>query len=208
MGKINKELAIKKGLIINDNIDKYNNLVEIYKYLLEYYISSKVDLSKYDEMIKNSDLFIGNNNKYKVLNKFLNLDYIFLINNLYVEKLSDEDINKLLSFDKNNITNDILNIIERTYKDIILDNYKDNEYSNKKYKVCYGDIVPNNMVNNDSLVLKIYYGKNTKEVSGNEFIELHKKQLVFFEKLINNIKQEVNSILNINCEVLLEKDIY
>ena len=209
MKRNNVQEAIIKGLVINNNSDKYDNLVKIYKYLLEYYISSKVNLSKYDEMIKNSNLYIGVNNKYKGINEYLKLDYIFLINELYVEKLSIQDIDILLNkFDKDNINDEVINIISRTYKEVIYDNFKNNEYCNEKYKVFYGTAVPKNAVNNDSLVLKIYYGKNLINLDGDEFIELHKKQLAFFDELINNIKQEVFNNLNINCEVLLEKDIY
>jgi hypothetical protein len=209
MININRELAVSKNLIIDGNEEKYNLLVRNYKYLLEYYINSRIDLSNYDNMIKNSDLSIGTNSKYKSINEYLNLDYIFLINNLFVEKLSNEDINEILNkFNKDNISNELITIIERTYKDVILDNYREDGYTDKIYKVCYGSIVPRNMVNNNSLVFKLIYGKNLIDVEGDQFIGLHKKQLMFLEDVINKLKEEVSNKLNIDCEVLLEKDIY
>ena len=209
MQKTNKKMAVEKGLFIMDDATKYNELVKIYKYLLEYYINSKIDLLKYEELIRDSGLYIGINSKYKLLNEFLKLDYIFLINNLFVEKLSVEDINLIMTkFNKENISDELIGIVERTYKDVIYDNYFKGEYQNIIYKVCYGPVVPFNMVDNNAVVFKIYYGKNLIDKDGDDFIKLHEKQLAFFDDLINKIKNEVKEKLNVNCEVLLEKDIY
>lgn len=207
MERFNVKLAQEKGLINGDDKSKYDDLVKKYKYLLEYYINSKIDLSKYEELIKNSGLSIGINNKYKVLNVYLKLDYIFLISNLFVEKLSLEDISLLSKFD-NNVTEELINVVERTYKDVVCDNYFKGEYTNSIYKVCYGPMVPFNFVDNDSLVLKIYYGKNLINADGQEFIDLHEKQLNFFHQLIDTIKNDFKEKLNTKCEILLEKDIY
>ena len=209
MNRINEKLAIEKELIINGDKSKYYDLVKMYKYLLEYYIGTRVEFLKYEELIKNSGLYIGINSKYKNLNEYLKLDYIFLINNLFVEKLSIEDINVLMTkFDRNNISNELILIVERTYKDIIYDNYIKGEYQNSIYKVCYGPVVPFNMVDNNALVFKIYYGKNLIDKDGSEFIELHEKQLSFFHNLISKLKDEIKEKLDINCEILLEKDLY
>lgn len=208
MGRINEELARQKGLITERDTSKYEELVKKYKYLLEYFISTKIDLSKYEDMIKNSGLYIGVNDKYKSLNEYLKLDYIFLITNLFVEKLSLEDISLLEGFDNNNITDEVMGVIARTYKDVIYDNFFKGEYQNIKYNVCYGPMVPINFVDNDAIAFKIYYGKNQIDLDGDEFIELHKKQLSFFDELINKFKEEIKEKLDINCGVLLEKDIY
>ena len=208
MANYNKELINEKGLINNDDTKKYDKLIKNYKYLLEYYISTKVDLSKYEKIIKSSDLGISINPKYKSLNEYFNFDYIFLINNLFIEKLSLEDIDKLINLNKDDITSEILNIIEKTYKEVILDNYYDNCYHDEPYKVCYGDAILSNFVDNNALVFKIYYGKNSINLDGDEFLKLHEKQLSFLKDLIDIIKKDVKEKLNINCEILLEKDIY
>lgn len=205
----NINLANEKGLIVDNDEQRYNELVKKYKYLLEYYINTQIDLKKYEEMIKNSGLYIGVNSKYKSLNEYLNLDYIFLITNLFIEKLSIEDINLIMDkFDKENINNELVGLVERTYKDVIYDNYFEGEYTNSTYNVCYGPVVPSNFVLNNALAFKIYYGKNLINLDGDEFIKLHEKQLAFFDKLINEIKDEVKEKLDIDCGVLLEKDIY
>lgn len=209
MDRINENLAKEKGLILNNDYSKYYKLVDIYKYLLEYYLNSKIDFAKYEELIKNSGLYIGINDKYKSINKYLNLDYIFLINNLFVEKLSNEDIELLLSqFSPDSIDEKLINVVEKTYKDVIYDNFIKGEYQNIICKVCYGEMVPINFVDNNSLVFRIYYGKNLINVDGDEFIKLHEKQLAFFKDLISNIKKDIYEKLNVNCDILLRKDIY
>ena len=196
----NIELINNKGL--DDN--QYKDLEKKYKYLLEYYLSTIINFNEYEEEINNSNLYIGKNSKYKSINLYLNLYYIFLINNLFIEKLSMDDINLLSNFN-GNVNNELIDLIKRTYKDIILDNYTKDGYIEDTYKVCYGDVVPFNFVDNDALVLKIYYGKNTRNIDGKEFIELHKKQLNFFNILIDKIINEIEEKLDVKCNVLLEK---
>lgn len=204
---INKKLAMAKGLMTDNDNSKYDELVKKYKYLLEYYLNSKIDLSNYENLIKNSGLYIGKNDKYKSLNEYLKLDYIFVISRLFIEKLSNEDINLLNSFNNDTVTEELINLIDRTHKDVIYDNFIHGEYKDIVCKVCYGPAVPFNMTDNDSLALKIYYGKNLIELNDDEFIELHEKQIAFFQDLINQIKEDFKNI-GIKCEVLVEKDIY
>ena len=209
MTSYNKELAKEKGLIINEDTTKYDKLVKNYKYLLEYYINTKIDLKKYDNYIKNSELGIGINPKYRPLNEYLGLDHIFFINNLFVEKLSTSDVDKILNnFDITNISSELLEIIERTYKDVIYDNYFKGEYRNDIYKVCYGAVIPSNFIDNNSLVFKIYYGKNLINLDGDEFIKIHEAQLEFFNNLINVLQNDIKDKLKVNCTILIEKDIY
>ncbi len=209
MKHINSVLAIQKKLIYNDDMSLYNKLRIKYQYVLEYYLSTIIDLKKYEQEIDNSNLYIGKNIKYKVLNKYLDLDYLFLINNLFIEKLNENDINLLQNFNENNISNDLLNMVERTFKEIIKDNYLNNEYQDKIYKICYGPVVPSNFVDNDALVFKLYYGKNIKEIlDTDKFLEINQKQISFINDIINKIKKEIKEKLNVNCEILLEKDIY
>lgn len=209
MKKINMELAREKGLIANQNFDVYNEITKAYKYVLEYYLNSVIDLKKYDEEIKKSNLYIGMNKKYKQLNSYLDLNYIFLLNRLFIEKLDKKDIDLLKnSFNKNKISDELISMVKRTFKNVIYDNYLDGQYVEKVYKVCYGAFVPLNFVDNDSLILKIYYGRNEKKIlDTKEFIALDKRQVDFFSELINELKKDIITKLKIKCDVLIEKDI-
>lgn len=205
----NNILAKEKKLINNNDDSLYKKLSLRYKYILEYYLNTVVDFKKYENEIDNSNLYIGKNSRYKSLNEYLNLDYIFLINNLFIEKLSDDNLELLKnSFNKDNLSIELVEMVKNTYQDVIRDNYLNGEYYDKIYNVCYGEFVPTNFVSNNSLVFKIYYGKNLKELFKEDFIKLHQDQLKFFRKIISEIKNEIMVKLNVQCEILLEKDIY
>ena len=200
---VNIALAEKKGL----DKSKYDKLVKNYMYLLEYYINSKIDLSRYDELIKNSDLYYGINTKYQSLNEYFSFNYIFLINNLFVEKLSIKELELLDSFN-DVVNNELIDLVDRTYKEVIFDNFNNGNYQDNVSKVCYGSLIPSHMVDNNALVFKIYFGKNKIDLSGQEFIELTEKQYDFLDNIANKIKEDIRNKLNTNCEVLIEKDIY
>ena len=204
MSKINEELAKEKGL----DETRYNKLSKKYKYLLEYYLNAIVDFKKYDEEIRNNDLYIGPNLKYKSLNEFFDFDYIFFLNDLFIEKLSIDDISLLENSNINDPNSKIMEMIDNTYRNIIKNNYNKGKYLDLVYKVCYGPIMPSNFVNNDSLVFKIYYGKNVINVDDKDYIELRNKQIQFLSEIINKIKKEVKEKTNVDCEILIEKDIY
>lgn len=207
MGKINLELAKEKGLI-NDNDLIYQKMVKDYKYLLEYYLSTIIDFSKYEDMIINGNLYIGKNIKYSESNEYLKLNYLFLVNNLFVEKLDETDLDLLKNFNKDNISSQLIDLVKRTYKNVIKDNYFKGEYTDQVYSVCYGPNVPYNYVKNDSLVFRFIYGKNLIETGDDKFIELDKKQTSFINDVVNRFKEEVYNKTGLVTEVLIMKDIY
>ena len=211
MNNMNIEEARNKGLIAGNDMSVYKKVQKEYKYIFEYYLSSIIDFNKYEKEIDNSNLYIGigKNLKFKMLNEYMNLDYFFFISNLFVEKLCKNDIELLLAkFNKNNISDELVEMVKRTYKDVIKNNFFKGEYTDKVYKVCYGPIVPINFVDNDALVFKLYYGKNLINLEKSEFIALHQKQLVFLNEITKRIIDEIKERIGVKCAFLLEKDIY
>jgi hypothetical protein len=204
---INIELAKAKGLI-TDNDNLYKELEKKYKYILEYYLNTIIDFSIYENMISSSNLYIGKNKKYQDLNEYLKLDYLFFINNLFIEKLDDNNLTLLKNFNKDNITDEVVNMIKNTYSDVIKDNYFKENYTDQIYKVCYGPVVPINFVDNNSLVFRFIYGKNLIDLNGDEFFELDKKQKDFINEVIDKLKNEIFDKTGLKTEVLITKDIY
>ncbi len=204
---INIELAKSKGLI-TDNDALYKELEKKYKYLLEYYLSTVIDFNKYENMINTSNLYIGKNSKYQRLNEYLKLDYIFLINNLFIEKLDNSNLDLLKNFNKDNITSNLIDMVKNTCSDVIKDNYHKGNYIDEIYKVCYGPVVPFNFVDNNSLVFNFIYGKNLIEVNGDKFFELDEKQNKFNNETTEELKKEKLDKTGLKAEVLISKDIY
>ena len=210
---VNIELAKQKGLIVNDDNSKYRLLENLYKYLFENYLNEQVNLKKYDEELLNSELDFGISHpipyqKGNELNDFFKFNYIFLLNDFFIEKLSSDDINVLLNslkIEKLVPTPELMEIIKRTYIDVIKNNYTKNGYVDEIFKVSYGEFHPGNFVSNNALVLKIFYGKNKKQMTDEEYLQNMKEKKDYLNNLVERIKNEINGKLDINVELLTEK---
>lgn len=198
-----------ESLIKEKNIE--NNYIELqnkYKKLFEQYILQKINLKKYDDLILNSNLDFGisipnTQQLFTELENFLELKYIYIINNFFIEKL-DNNALELLIKSPYNLNEQTYSLIEGTYKDIIKDNFN-NEYSDKKYYVCYGYNIKSNYAYNDALVFHIIYSRNTKEYSDEEFIQNIKDKRIFLDTLKAHMIEEINQQLSIPCHVIVSK---
>lgn len=207
---INKKLANEKKLIKEDNYINYLYVQALYKKAFEKYLSLNIDLSIYDKKLSESELDFGIilDERKTVFHKnsYLNLNYIYIRNYFYVEKLSVDYI-KIFFERLNNhnyeIDNILLKIVQETYSDVINDNYKHNEYK-EDTTTCYGPIIPSNIVNSKSLVLVIQYGRNNKSYTDEEFLinQLKKKQ--FIRDIAEKMEKEITKILGIESKVLIE----
>lgn len=210
---VNIELARQKGLIVADDSSKYRLLENLYKYLFENYLNEQVNLKKYDEELLNSELDFGISHpileqKGNNLNDFLKFNYIFLLNDFFIEKLSIEDINVLLNslkLQKLVPTKELMEMIKRTYVDVIKNNYTKNGYVDDVFKVSYGEFHPGNFVSNNALVLKIFYGKNKRQMTDEEYLLNMKEKKEYLNNFIQRLKNEITNKLNISVEVLSEK---
>ena len=121
-----KELCTLEGEFTN----KYYTLYKNYKILLDKYLLNRLSLKQYDNMINNSNLrFIpvdNNDMDYYQYISTMGLNFIYLTNNIYVEKLSNEDINKIINRSYEELVNpssELMDIVSRTYENIICDSY-------------------------------------------------------------------------------------
>ena len=135
-------LLISKKLADDSEInDRYCQLYINYRCLLDRYLVNKFSLKEYDERIIDSGLkFLPVKRDamdYYQYMSTMGLNYIYLRNNLYVEKLMEADIEKILSLSKAEIespSQDILSLIENTYHDVISRAKNNNTISIS----CYG----------------------------------------------------------------------
>jgi len=120
-----QEKGLADGKSINEN---YVKIYLAYKNLLEYYLFTRLNLNKYDNALNSCGLTFPSVEKscmdfYQIFSKHLG-NYFFLRNNLYIERLSKEDllyISNLITSDSMDME-EAMRFIERTYKEIIREN--------------------------------------------------------------------------------------
>ena len=203
---IDLNLANQKGLSTNGVLnDKYFNLVNNYKYLLSYYLMSKTSLKRYDNEIKNYYIKFTEITKDKMdfyqETSYLELDYLYLRNNLYVEFLSENEINEILSLDINNKESftKCLNIVTDTYKNII------NKYNGKSdvtHMVNYGPNSGAYLIESEVLVIGLRYDDDASINMKDGKIKYY-QQRNYIKYLIERIEDSLEKELDMYVKVMV-----
>ena len=187
------------------NRENYRELENIYKKYFEIYLNSQINLKEYDESMKNSELDFGilqsKVNIKSNLEEYLNLNYFYILNNFYIEKLTDEEKQILMS----NNEEEIFNLIKNTYKNIIT--YTREDIPNNRFKINYTFSTSKESFSyNDELVVAIYYGKNTIDlISKENYLDNYNKKQEFLNDLSNNLSNEIKSKLDLDCKIIYLK---
>lgn len=195
----------------NISLEEYVILKKTYKQLFEIYLQNKIDLKLYDNKIKNSGLDFGKGHptKSNVINdlgEYLGLDYIYIINDFFIEKLSINDLNELRKvYQEKKYNINTIKMIEKTYKEVLNNNFVNGKYVNQPFNRCYGPVIPKNFALSDSLVIKIIFGKNTKQYDDEEYLVNAKAKTNFLNILCNDLKKEIEENLGIKVTILREK---
>ncbi len=173
------EIISKRGLE-----DKYFDLLNKYNSFLTSFIKEKLPLEQIANNMNKSELDFKKMQEkdmdFYQITSTMGLNYIYLRNNIYIEKLNDDDINFL---EKNNKYNDeVKEYIGKTYKDVI------NPYNNSKI-IFYGPENGNFMCNSSDLVLGIRYDEFNTELDDEKFKEnfLQKQSIISQTSVILNI---------------------
>lgn len=187
------------------NREQYKDLENIYKNYFEKYLASKTNIIKYDESMKNSELDFGLLNR-KVnlksnLDEYLNLNYFYILNIFYVEKLTNE---QQLILSSNN-EEQIIQLVINTYKDII--KYTREDHPNERYKVNYTfNSSEESYSYNDELVIAIYYGSNTIDlVTKEKYLDNYHKKEEFLNEISNDLSSEIKNNLDLDCKIIYQK---
>ena len=150
---------------------EYLLLYSLYSNYLYNYLIQLLNLKEYDNLLKNSDknfVVIDDDNKdlYQFLsNGFLN--YIYIRNNIYLERLNEEEYkflkNRLIA---NNLGYDNLakKFIDNTYKKVILENVSDKNH----VKINYGPDNYQFYQMDNALILGIRYDNYYRENNIND----------------------------------------
>lgn len=195
----------------NISLEEYGVLKKIYKQLFEIYLQNKIDLKLYDNKIKNSDLDFGKGHPTKSnlindLGEYLGLNYIYIINDFFIEKLRINDLNELRKvYQEKKYNINTIKMIEKTYKEVLNNNFVNGKYVNEPFNRCYGPVIPKNFALSDSLVMKIIFGKNTKQYDDTEYLVNAKAKTSFLNILCNDLKKGIEENLGIRVTILREK---
>lgn len=195
--KKRRELAISKKMIQGQNTEVFKKVYNIYKNGFEQLLNDRLNFPKIDEEIENANLFFApSKTQLEILkNSIISSKFFNCLNDFYVEKLENRDIEVLNKKEK--IDEEVVEIVKRTYKEILK---KDGVEM-----ITYFPTLPERIVKNQTIVLEFAYGKNTKEFANDEFIELIKKQRNFIENMNKKIEAEINTKMELPAKILVAK---
>ena len=174
-----------------------DNVWKIFKDGFSVLLNSKIDFKEIDSKIENANLHFTKSKKAEV-NKNINSDYIICLNELFINKLSDNDINILMN--KSLVDEEVLNIVNRSLEDILIkDGVK---------MITYEYTIPDRIIENGTIVLEFLYAKNDVELRGEDYINNYKKQQEFINTLKQDIEEKVEREFNIKCKLLIDKTVW
>lgn len=132
-----------------------------YREGLKQYLLKELDLKEYDFMLEESEMnYIPNDEESKSdaqKTGDLGLKYLYLRNELHLERLSETDIETLkieMKKNRNDISEEAMSVIEATYANVITPKEIMTE-EDKKILTYYDSAITPDFVTMDSLVLKI-----------------------------------------------------
>jgi len=209
MNKINENMIKIK----NNNMPKkeYIELYNIYRFFMTKYIIEKLNLKEYDKKIKNSkcNFLPIETNKMDMYQLFScdELEYIYIRNNIYIERLSDKEIALLKEKIKNNdysLDESVVDLIEKTYQKIIFEDLMKN---GKVYQITYGPDSSRYFARNDSLVLGIRYDEFAEtKLTDEEWKIQNQKQREFLRNIKNEMSNEFENKLNVPIKIIKYND--
>lgn len=206
--RINFESAKSKNLISNNDCKVYSLVQGLYIKAFETFLLSKIDLKKYDDMLLNSELDFGvipKERKFAYHNlSHMNLSYIYIRNFFFVEKLDSSDLK--VFFDKisrndYSVDESIIKIVENTYKDVMVDNFRTNQYISGDTIISYGAHAEINDCYADALCIYIHYGYSSKNFNEQEYFENKEKKEELLEKISKEIIDIISESLKIKVDV-------
>jgi len=197
--------AKKKGLVkYGILISRFYKCVSVYKPILDVILYKELDLKYYDDLFVNDPLeFICNTpENYDVYQYISNMGmkFLYIRNNLFVERLSIDQINNFVSdYDKSNISKESVEIVKQTYKDII------KYYTDKPdtMNVEYGPFNPYFFAPNNSVVIGVnidFFSDNG--LSDDKWKENFFNQMSKANEILDNMRNELANKLSIPVTVI------
>ena len=198
------KLATEKGLANNNELtEKFEMLEKKYRKYLQIYMCNMLNLTDYDEKIKESELnFVPCQEELKdYYQKQSNLKYMYIKNNMHIEKLTQEDMN-LLATSSND--NELLQLVARTFLEVIKIEVIDGKYIPGKFQTQYfkGYDTMATILPNDSVIIVIKEGHEKTNFNNLEELRssLQEKDK-FINQLITDMKTSFKNV-DFNVEII------
>ena len=161
-------------------------------------------IKKFDDILRMSSLNFSKveyeDMDYYQRTSTMDLNYIYLRNNLNIENLSKNDLELLESLECDslvNVTDDLNELIRRTYKNVI-----NPSYGNKKY-ICYGPSIGKYLASSDDLVLGIRYNEfEENNLTDDEWFDNSIAQNEKLKEICEALEQVLSSELNVNVKCI------
>ena len=192
------------------NSAELNNYIELYcKYrqLFTEFLIKKLNLKEYDNIIGNSNLNIPvtpeeNMDIYQYFSSNI-LKYVYVRNNIYIERLTQEEIEYLKKIDSLEIGNntDVLNFINSTYKKVIFEDVSKNK---EKHTIMFGPDSKDYLSSNYSVVIGLRYDEfyDEPEETNDKWEELYYQRELFISNVIKKMENDLNNILETPISIL------
>ena len=179
-------------------------LTSAYRYMLTQYLIEKIDLKKYDDLIKQNEYkFLPIDEESMDVYQWFNseeLSYLYLRNNVYLMNLSKNERKEFLSMLKKDgivYTKEMEKFINSTYKKAIFEDIKRNPCM-----ISFGPLTGAFMALNNSMVIGIRYDEfNRNGFLDGEWSKNYMSQLKYISIISNKIEKEVEDKLQIVCNV-------
>lgn len=171
--------------LFNINRDEFLNLQIVYKQAFEKILEEEVDFCIFDNWINkiNTNLPVVNDKEFNFYRRYSTLgsDYLYLRNNIHIERLNFDEINEL----KSGITRDFL---LKTYKIVLFEN---GDYT------YFGNATDMNLIPSKSLVFEFAFdAKECKDLEEYNFYKHYKDQI--FEFIAKPIEKKLNCSVSIH----------
>ena len=173
---INLELAsnlnLSNGEVLNE---RFYEIQRLYYHGLQLFLNNLIKINEFEQKIINSDLnFVPLADKENnIYHKYSDLNFIFIRNNLHIERLSNEEIGHLISVKDD--SDKLLEFIKTTLKKVI---YEEFEFIN------FGPPILEYFRSGQSIVIEIAYDQKTCKTAE----EIYNKK-DFVEKINEEISE-------------------
>lgn len=200
-GSIDISLAEAKGLAINGVLtEQYFQLQSIYYHLLKLYIGSKVDLVSWEKNLMKENIkpvAEGDKDIYQYLSDY---QYFYIRNTLFVEKLPKEIIIKLININSEELTVELSELINITFKDVIAST----DWKLDDFNLHYGPLSSEYMAGNKDLIIGFRCAEEDDSLYESEdkwFEDLNRRRYII-DQLCEQLSEVLTLNLNVNCRIL------